>query len=807
MQNGHRPAPLRSRASGSSSSASPPKGPEDPSLDFSSILATLVRGKWIILVTCLLVTGAVAGYTYTQPTIYQATGTVQIDPERTRPLNLSQARATQPARTAEGEIGTLQNSLELARRVAKKLRATDEADGEARTFPILVSSEAGQGDAESSAARRVLEAAQFALSEQNQNIIHITVESQRPEEASTLANLYAEEYKALSREKARAGIAAARQFLEEQAEKQRSKIRRLEQRWESFARQNQLAVQGQGGERLAQEYRRLQERRDEVEFEFEKERTQLDLLRRQLKQFQPQLRETVLEEQEASDLRSEIRALQKQITQMRVEAAQYYATNPSLEGDTTRIRNEFPELARLNRRMDALQTRKRKLTQQLVEETSGRLSAGPERVPLERAAQLRGRITEKKIVVNQLQSQIAALDSQITAYEPRLTDLPKQRIQRQQLNRQLKQAESFYQTIMDKLQTKTVAEEAELGYVEIVKRAFVPGTPVRPQTVQNVVLGLLLGIGFGVGLAFLNEATDTKLHRPEDIEKKGYSLLGVVSVMDAEIDRSFGGRDFVEVKGRQINTRLMPFLNPWSSVTENYRLIWSSLVHGSERGRAGSSNVVLVTGAQKQEGKTTTALNLALTGALSGQRVLLIDADLREPTAHTALGVPRTPGLAEIFELLGTLVHADGRDRLRSPESTATREQSDASSIHRTLVDGLHMIPAGEAREAPTKVLDPGHMRRFVEVVQERFDLVLIDTPATQIASDAIVLGGQMNARALVVTAAEADSRGLDSVIKSLRTVDTPVAGVVFNRFDEWMTQSGSIPPHGLSTLRADGVD
>jgi len=807
MQNGPRPAPLRSGASGSSSSASPPGGPEDPSLDFSSILATLARGKWIILVTCLLVTGAVAGYTYTQPTIYQATGTVQIDPERTRPLNLSQARATQPARTAEGEIGTLQNSLELARRVAKKLRATDEADGEARTFPILAPAEAGQGDAESGAARRVLEAAQFALSEQNQNIIHITVESQRPEEASTLANLYAEEYKALSREKARAGIAAARQFLEEQAEKQRSKIRRLEQRWESFARQNQLAVQGQGGERLAQEYRRLQERRDEVEFEFEKERTQLDLLRRQLKQFQPQLRETVLEEQEASDLRSEIRALQKQITQMRVEAAQYYATNPSLEGDTTRIRNEFPELARLNRRMDALQTRKRKLTQQLVEETSGRLSAGPERVPLERAAQLRGRITEKKIVVNQLQSQIAALDSQITAYEPRLTDLPKQRIQRQQLNRQLKQAESFYQTIMGKLQTKTVAEEAELGYVEIVKRAFVPSTPVRPQTVQNVVLGFLLGIGFGVGLAFLNEATDTKLHRPEDIEKKGYSLLGVVSVMDAEIDRSFGGRDFVEVKGRQINTRLMPFLNPWSSVTENYRLIWSSLVHGSERGRAGSSNVVLVTGAQKQEGKTTTALNLALTGALSGQRVLLIDADLREPTAHTALGMPRTPGLAEIFELLGTLVHAGGRDRLRSPESTATREQPDASSIHRTLVDGLHMIPAGEAREAPTKVLDPGHMRRFVEVVQERFDLVLIDTPATQIASDAIVLGGQMNARALVVTAAEADSRGLDSVIKSLRTVDTPVAGVVFNRFDEWMTQSGSIPPHGLSPLRADGVD
>jgi len=803
MQNGNLPstphseAPASSPSSGSGNPSSPPDGSEVASLELSSIVATLARGKWIILVTCLLVAGSVIGYTYTRPTVYQATSMVRIDAESGgNPMSMAQAGTAQPSRDVESEIGTLRNSIELARRVVKRARATEQADGTSRTFPILAPPDSGQASGGNSAARRLLEATQFSQSRQDRDLIRISVERRVPEEASTLANLYAEAYKAFSREKARSGIEAARQFLKTQAEKHRSKIQRLEQQWKSFARRNQVPTRGEAGERLAQQYQRLQTRRDELAFELEKEETQLGLLRQQLKQFQPQLQENVLGSQEASGTRSQIQALEEQITQMRVEAAQYYATNPELEGDTARIQQEFPELARLNGRMDALQARKQKLTQQLIDETAGPQSGGAESAPLERVAQLRSRITEKEVAVDQLQSQIAALDSQITAYKPRLNEVPKQRIQRQQIERRLKQAESFYQTIVSELQKATVAEEAELGYVEVVKSAFVPSAPIRPKTTQNVILGILLGVGLGVGLAFVNEATNTQLRRPDDVEKRGHPLLGTIPSMDPEIDRAFGGRDFAEVEDHRLSTRLMPLLHPWSSFTEEYRLIWNNLVHargqssGTER-----SNVVLVASAQQGEGKTTTALNLALTGALSGQRVLLMDADLRAPTAHTALGMPNAPGLAEVFEILGTMVNARRQDQGRLEGTTVKQDRWNASSIHRTLIDGLHFIPAGEVQEAPTKILDPKHMSRFVEVAQRRFDLVVIDTPPAQAASDALVIAGQTSAQAVVASVAGTDGRKLDSLITSLREVDTPVAGVVFNQHEERSAQNDS--PYG----------
>jgi len=776
MQNGNlptapEPGPSPSRSQGPSPSAS-----DEASLDFASLFAALLRGKWIILATALVVAGTVGGYTYTLPNVYRATSMVRIDAQGGSSTQLASAKPT-PDLTSE--VGVLRSSFELARRVAQKLRATEEADGSSQTFPVLVNAQTGEALTEHEAAREILNMTSFSP-RADRGMIEISVESEVPEQASTVANIYAREYKTFALEKARASISAARKFLEEQAEKQREKINRLESQWESFAKKNQVVVQGEGGERVATQYSQLESRRDELAFQLENEEMQLELLRRQLRQFEPQLAESMMEEQEESSLRSEISALEGRIANMRAEAAQYYVVNPKLEGDTTRIRNEFPELASTIQQMNALEARKQELTQELIAKvSSGDLSAGSDGAPMERISQLRRRITEKELTTNQLQSQIAALDSQLATYESRLDDIPQQRIERQQLERKLNQAESFYGAITGELQKVTVAEESELGYVEVVRSAFVPSTPVRPNTRQNIILGVLLGIGFGMGLAFLREATDSRLRRPEDIEKKGYNLLGVVPVMDQELKRAFGGREYVEVGERQISTRLMPLLNPWSSITENYRLIQTNMKFAEGEG----SNAVLVTSARQGEGKTTTAVNLALTAALSGRRVLLIDADMRRPTAHKVLGVSRSPGLAD---MLGNTPGASNRKASDLQEAISTGDGAPGNScVHRTLVDNLFFIPAGVAEKAPAETLDSGPLRHLVDSARKHFDMVVIDTPPTRAASDAVVLGAQTKASALVVSAEESDHRALDSVMKSLRNVDINVAGVVFNRFDE----------------------
>jgi capsular exopolysaccharide synthesis family protein len=755
--------------------------PEDASLDFSSIFATLARGKWIILVTCIVVAGSIAGYTYTLPAVYQSTSLVRINPQSVSPANISNAATVQPSRNRASEIGLLQNSLDLARRVAEQLRATEEADGDSKSFPILYNSETGESASPHEVAQRILSRTEFTASAGGENIIRIAVESEVPEEASTIANLYAEAYKKFSLEKARASITAARDFLQNQADKQQEKIRDLEEQWKSFAQTNEVVAQGEDGSRVAAQYQQLQSRKDQLRFELEKEQSQLKLLRQQLNQFQPQLEQSVLRSQEASGLRSEIQALEERIAQIRAEAAQYYVANPNLEGDTTRIRNEFPELATLIDRADALQERKRKLTQQLIDQTST-AAAASDGAPLERINQLRNRITEKEIAVNQLQSQIAALDSQITQYESRLDAIPQQRIERNQIERRLQQAESFYQTIVSELQKTAVAEESELGYVEVVRTAFVPSVPVRPDMRQNVILGILLGLGFGIGLAFLREAMNTRLRGPEDIEKSGYDLVGVIPSMDREVERAFGSQQYIEVGGTEISTRLMPLLHPWSSVTENYRLIQANLKHALN----GSASPLVITSARQSEGKTTTVANLALTGALSGKRVLVIDADLRRPTLHKLLGLPRSPGLADMLD-------APPTDGSGDPDASSTESQllSNDSCVHKALVDGLYVIPAGVAENAPTEVLDSERIGRLVGSAREHFDVVLIDTPPTRAASDAIVIGAQTKATALVISADESDRRALDSVMKSLRNVGIRVAGVVLNRYDERKATAG----------------
>lgn len=757
MNNGNLPASTSdenepSRSVRSAGQPEPTAG-GDASLDFSSIFATLWREKWIVLLTAVVVTGLIGGYTYTQPSVYQASSLVRIGSQSGGVAQVTGSiageGAVRQAHSLPGEVGVLQNSIELATRVADALRTHEDAttgDG----FPVLLEG----GNNSEAVGRKILEKVEFTPRPER-DLIEIVVESRSSEEAAAIANLYAREYRRYSQEEARSSVQAAQNFLKTQSEQQRQKIDSLESEWEAFVRENRLIERGQRGENVTSKFNELKARRDEVAFELEKQKTQLKLLRRQLRQFQPNVEQNVLEEQEASGLRTEIGAMEEKIADMRARAATYYAANPKLEGDSARIQRDFPELARLLDQMEALENRKRTLTRQLVDEvsSSGATAAGGS--PIDRAGDLKRQITEKQLTIEQLRAQRSALESQIASYESKLGNIPEQRIRREQIQRKLKQAEGFYETIMTKLQQINVAEESELGYVQVVKSAFVPSVPIRPEVGMNLILGILLGFAFGVGLAFLREATNTRLRSPEDIENKGYSLLGVVPDMDVEVEKRYDGRDFVEVEGRTISTRLAPLLNPWSPVTENYRLIRANL------GRNGTSaQSLLVTSAQEGEGKTLTAVNLALTEALGGRRTLLIDADMRKPTAHEMLDMPRTPGLAGMLD--GT------------PEAKCWK----------TLVDGLCFIPAGVAERGPANILDSNRIRELLEEMRDHFEVIVLDTPPTQAASDAIVIGTQTDVRTLVVSAAERDARALDSVMESLQTARIPVAGVVLNQFD-----------------------
>ena len=736
----------------------PPAGADDgAALDFSELFETLWRGKWIVLLTAVLVAGLVGTYTMYQTPIYQAQSVVKVDLSGDRVPGVGSTAWT--GRTLTSEVSLLRNSADLKRRIIASLKEREAAIGTEGYFPIL-RNEGGQEAGEHEIRARLREAAAFQP-RPAENLIFISVESATPEEASTLANLFAVEYKAYSQEQARASIRAAREFLEEQVEKQ-AEIRRLEEQWKAFAQSNRVVTQGVDGQQVVAEYAALSARRDEIQFQLEHDRSTLQLLQKQLNQFRPELREQVLVEREASGLESEISVLEERIGQLRAEAAQYYVANADLEGDSTRIAREFPELDQILERIDGFETRKRELTNRLVNEYASAGAVGmAENSAIGRVAQLQSRIAEQELKISQAEAQIRGLEQSLAGYEPRLNQIPAQKVEREQLERRIAQAESFYAQIAGELQQTIIAEESELGDVEQLREAVVPGVPIRPNVNQNIILGILLGIGLGVGLAFLREALSGELRRPEDLQKQGFNVLGVVPDITPEVKKSFNGEELIKVDGHDVSSTLLPLLSPWSPVTENYRLIRTNLQF-RRNGHKTTPKTILVTSPEPGDGKTTTALNLALTFVLSGKRVLLIDADMRRPNSHRLLGMDTETGLADVL-----------------------RGDRSVQAVRRTFVNGLFFVPAGRTETPPTEALESSYMKKLIEIGTEKCDVVIIDSPPVLAASDPLVLSTLCESTVLVVSAERTERTALDKTHEMLHGVGAHLSGIIFNRLSK----------------------
>lgn len=730
-------------------------GGDTASIQFSDIWDTIRRGKWIILGVTVLITAAVAAYTFTLPKVYEATSVVAIEPPSDNRSSNSMLRATaSQSRGIAGELGTLQYSMAIATQVAEELRKTAEVSD--ANFPILTD-EDGEPLPSGEVAKLLFEQVEFEELPM-QNMIQINARSQKPEEASNIANLYAQEYEEYSRETSRASIAAARKFLQEQVKRQQEELNQLEGQWASFARSNETVIQGESGQQLVERYQNLSTRQSELEFRLKQERTNLGMLQSQLEQFEPNVRSNVQIERQASSLNSEISALDERIANLKVRAEEFYVNDPSLRGNEERV----PELAELKRQIGEYEKRRQQLTEELVAMQSEVGGGQGAEGALGRVQDLRNRVQETKRTISQLEAELSAVRQTVGSYRGQLQGVPTQAVEQQQLDRKLEQAGRLYDILTDELQSHVIAEQSELGYVNQVRKAYVPTLPVSPNFQQNIVLGILLGLGFGIGLAFMRQAANNQIHTPEDLQEKGFSLVGVIPRMDREIKASFKGEERVDVEGHELSTSLMPLLNPWSPISENYRLIRTNLQYANLEN--GAPKVLMVTSPEKGDGKTTTAVNLAITMAQSGRRTLLVDADLRRPNTHKLLGMPLSPGLADYLN--------------------STNGQPISRVIGKAPVDKLSYVPAGRTDIPPAEMLGSGRMEHFLNELRAQYDIIVVDTPPVLAVSDPVLMAPLCDATLMVISADRTNLQALEVAQRTLNAVGVPISGTVFNRFD-----------------------
>ena len=274
-----------------------------------------------------------------------------------------------------------------------------------------------------------------------------------------------------------------------------------------------------------------------------------------------------------------------------------------------------------------------------------------------------------------------------------------------------------------------------------IQPATAPSRPVSPDPVRNIGLGLLAGLVLGLGLALIRHALDTKVRGEEDI--RAHSDAPMLAGLPLESRGSKRGLISVEE-------------DPHGRHAEAVRRLRTNLMFVDvTTGR----HSFVVTSAVPGEGKTTTAVNLALAMADSGRRTLLIDADLRNPSVAKTLAMEGSVGLTTV--LLGD---ADVHDVIQTWGSA-----------------GMDVLPAGPIPPNPSELLGSAPMEALLTRLVQEYDFVLIDSPPVVPVIDAVVIERLTGGLLMVVGVDRTKKKDLTAALKQLNTVGAHVCGFARN--------------------------
>ncbi|WP_017293207.1 GumC family protein [Geminocystis herdmanii] len=575
----------------------------------------------------------------------------------------------------------------------------------------------------------------MVINPEKTDVIELSFIAEDPELATEIVNTWIKNYVQLDKDQKVAQTRELASFLEKQIPESQKELEKTAEKLKNFKQNNRiLDITAEAGSTI-QIISGLDSQIAEVEAQLASQKSRRDSLQKIFPvDSQGGITSTFVNESPI------VASLIKEIQEIKTV----------IEQEKIRLGNEHPQLISLEKKRDVLEEQLQKYLQNVnIQGNSPQTNVEDIYQPGSNQNILLAEYANLDREIASLEARLKSLNQLIDNYRERVDILPNLEFEQEQLQRELNARSDLLQNLIKNYQDVQIAINNTQGNIRSAEFASVPKEPTTNRALTYLIQGFLGGILAGSLVAYLLEKSDQGINNIKQIRYYfSYPLLGNIP-------------DFYRRKIDNITSDLPVKDNPSSPVSENFRAIVASFNFMDTEEKP--LKVITISSTVAKEGKSTISANIALAAAGIGKKVLLIEADLRQP------------GQKKIWK---NIDNGLGLSNLLQKENNALISDSVVS-----VMDNLDILFAGNNQSNPVALIGSSQMLYLIEEIKKEYDLIIIDAPPISVAADAQILGRMSDGMLVVIRQGKINTSMLAGTKESLIQAEVNVVGLVLNGF------------------------